>query len=159
LLGAHLADLLSRDRRWRDGTQFFFSEVSGGKWCSGRLSRKTPDASPHRPVTAVRCAAGHWDRRATQRELPPPNLPEALLSKSRPARRRPRSLQRVAVEAEAVPAWVASGRRPVSSHWSKGWFKSRKQEWGDWSTEDAARRKMTTYRLQTRCDAGSKPAL
>jgi hypothetical protein len=27
-----------------------------------------------------------------------------------------------------------------------------------WSTEDAARRKMTAYRLQTPCDAGSKPA-
>jgi len=64
LLGAHLADLLFTDRRWRDGLLFSFvkraAESEAAVAYPVRL--RMPPCS-HRPVTAVRCAAGHRDRR------------------------------------------------------------------------------------------------
>jgi hypothetical protein len=47
-------------------------------------------------------------RTDAQRERPPSNLLEALMSKLRPVGRRPDVAALVMVEAEAVPAWVAS---------------------------------------------------
>jgi len=89
LLGAHLADLLSTDRRWRDGPQFSFLKpaTEATVACSVRL--RMPPCS-HRLVTAVRRAV---DRSTSDRRTAwtaSIELGESLTPKLRSVRRRRR---------------------------------------------------------------------
>jgi hypothetical protein len=81
LLGAHLADLLFTDRRWRDGAAFSFLKSAAGSDGPFRYSRNASDAARSRRLP-LRCVVLRDIeiaalRITAQHEQPPSNLPEA----------------------------------------------------------------------------------
>ena len=89
LLGAHLADLLSTDRRRRDGPQFSFLKPATDATVACSVRLRMPLCS-HRLVTAVRRAV---DRCAPDRRIARAasvELGEGLMPKLRSVRRRRR---------------------------------------------------------------------
>lgn len=154
MLGAHLADLLFTDRRWRDGLLFSFvkraAESDAAVAYPVRL--RMPPCS-HRPVTAVRCVAGHRDRR------------DRCASDRRTARG---SLHRTwrKPDAESRPADVTAELRSRPKRFLPGLASSEKLDdptrppierviqitqarLENQFTEDGSTRKMTPYRSQT----------
>jgi hypothetical protein len=114
---------------------------------------------PVRTVLSLRCVVlREIDRRATQRELPPPNGSADVEVDA--GETTPDVAALVTIEAETVPT-LASGVRegertiPVAIETV---IRITQAMSDDQSTENAPRRKMTRYQSQTPCDAGSKPA-